>query len=172
MLPPFSDLVEAHWRDVARLCAALAGPDDAEDAAQRAWLNALRAYPSLRHQRNLKGWLLTIAARAAMDGHRDRAKRPVPVADLPERPAGRLGDPSDLPDAELWALVRRLPERQRTAVGLRYALDLPHQEVAVAIGCSAAMSRRLVSDGLAALRQLLAGPAEELEPTQSGGRRQ
>jgi hypothetical protein len=92
VLPPFQTLVDAHWRDVARVAAALAGPDDAEDAAQRAWVSALRAYPSLTSARNLRGWLLTIAANAAMDGHRSRARRPVPVAELPDR--RRPPDPS------------------------------------------------------------------------------
>lgn len=73
MLPPFQQLVDEHWRDVARLCAALAAPGEGEDAAQRAWLRALDAYPSLTHARNLRGWLLTIAARAAVDTHRPRA---------------------------------------------------------------------------------------------------
>jgi len=161
MLPPFYELVDAYWRDVARLCLALAGPDDGEDAAQRAWLNALRAYPSLKHDRNLKGWLLTVAARAAMDGHRDRARRPVPMADPPERAAGSMpGDPSELPGDEIWTLVAELPERERIAVGLRYALDQPHAEIAAAVGVSEAMSRRLVSDGLAKLRVAL-GRTEE-----------
>ena len=154
MLPPFYELVDAYWRDVARLCFALAGPDDGEDAAQRTWLNALRAYPSLRHDRNLKGWLLTVAARAAMDGHRDRARRPVPMASPPERAvsAPASGDPSALPDDGIWSLVAALPERERLAVGLRYALDQPHAEIASTLNVSEAMSRRLVSDGLAKLR--------------------
>jgi len=152
MLPPFYELVDAYWRDVARLCLAMAGPDDGEDAAQRAWLNALRAYPSLKHGRNLKGWLLTVAARAAIDGHRDRARRPVPMADPPERTSSGLGEPDVLPGDGIWALVAELPERERVAVGLRYALDQPHAEIAATIGVSEAMSRRLVSDGLAKLR--------------------
>lgn len=152
MLPPFYDLVDAYWRDVARLCRALAGPDDGEDAAQRAWLNALRAYPSLRHGRNLKGWLLTVAARAAMDGHRERARRPIPMAEPPERAGSPLDDPAEQRDDEIWTLVASLPERERLAVGLRYALDQPHAEIAATIGVSEAMSRRLVSDGLAKLR--------------------
>ena len=152
MLPPFYELVDAYWRDVARLCRALAGPDDGEDAAQRAWLNALRAYPSLKHDRNLKGWLLTVAARAAMDGHRDRARRPVPMAEPPERTGSGFGNPAELPGDEIWTLVAELPERERVAVGLRYALDQPHAEIAAEIGVSEAMSRRLVSDGLARLR--------------------
>lgn len=149
MLPPFQQLVDDHWRDVARLCAALAAPGEGEDAAQRAWLQALDAYPSLRHARNLRGWLLTIAARAAADTHRRRARRPTPVAALPDVPAGAPAARDD----ELWTLVRALPERQRVAVALHYVLDLPHAEAARVLGTTPAASRRLVSDALAGLRR-------------------
>lgn len=150
VLPPFQELVDAHWRDVARLAAALAGPDDAQDAAQRAWVQALRAYPSLTHTRNLRGWLLTITARAATDGHRARARAPLPVADLPERAAP--ADPAP-PDDALWCAVRALPERQRQAVALHYVLDLSHRDVGAALGTTEAASRRLVSDALKTLRR-------------------
>jgi RNA polymerase sigma factor (sigma-70 family) len=156
-LPPFQQLVDEHWRDVARLAAALAGSADAEDVAQQAWLQALRAYPSLEHGRNLRSWLLTITARAAIDAHRVRARRPVPVPELPDRPA-----PATRPsDGQLWERVRALPDRQRTAVALHYVLDLPHAEVARVLGTTPAMSRRLVSDALATLR---GGMLEEARP--------
>lgn len=148
VLPPFQTLLDAHAGAVSRLCAALAGPNDGADCAQETWLAALRAYPALRHDRNLRGWLLTIAARCAVDSHRARGRRPVPVADVPDR----VSAPMASGDSELWVRVRRLPERQRLAVGLRYALGLPHAEVAAALGCTETTSRRLVSDGLAALR--------------------
>jgi DNA-directed RNA polymerase specialized sigma24 family protein len=86
-LPPFQQLVDAHWRDVARLAAALGGAQDGDDVAQQAWTQALAAYPSLAHGRNLRAWLFTITARVATDNHRGRARRAVPVGELPERPA-------------------------------------------------------------------------------------
>jgi RNA polymerase sigma factor (sigma-70 family) len=36
-------------------------------------------------------------------------------------------------DSELWALVRALPPRQRTAVALRYVGDFTHAEIARAM---------------------------------------
>lgn len=152
-LPPFQALVDAHWRDVARFAAALAGPDDAQDCAQRAWAAALAAYPSLTHARNLRGWLLTITHRAAMDGHRSRARRPVPVADVPD--VADQGTGYEAHDEHLWSLVRALPERQRVAVALRYVLDLDHRAIAAALGTTPAASRRLVSDALTTLREQL-----------------
>lgn len=160
-LPPFQRLVDEHWRDVARLARALAGPVDGDDVAQQAWTQALAAYPGLRSATNLRGWLLTITARCATDAHRARARRAVPVADVAgvgDRPDA--GEPA-LPDGDLWAAVGRLPERQRVAVALRYVVDLDHAEVARALGTTPGATRRLVSDALATLRGVTAGGIAE-----------
>lgn len=151
-LPPFQELVDAYWPDVARLSYALAGPDEGADCAQQVWEQALAAYPRLRHTGNLKGWLLTITHRVAVDGHRARIRRPVPVATTPDT-AGSV-DVRE-PDPQLWAAVRRLPERHRVAIALRYVLDLDHAEIARQLNTTQTMSRRLVSDGLATLREEL-----------------
>lgn len=155
-LPPFQQLVDAHWRDVARLAHALAGPDHGDDVAQQAWTQALGAYPGLTRATNLRGWLLTITRHCAMDVHR-AARRTTPVAD-PGDPAHGPGATTiavagpDDPRPELWAAVAGLPERQRAAVALKYVSDLDHREIARVLGTSPAMSRRLVSDALATLR--------------------
>jgi RNA polymerase sigma factor (sigma-70 family) len=154
-LPPFQRLVDQHWRDVARFAHALAGPVDGDDVAQQAWTQALAAYPRLRSSANLKGWLLTITARCATDVHRARARRPVPVADVTgvhDPPDGGAEPGSADPGDPLWVAVRALPERQRTAVALRYVADLDHAQVARALGTTPAATRRLVSDALTTLR--------------------
>jgi RNA polymerase sigma factor (sigma-70 family) len=153
-LPPFQQLVDAHWRDVSRLAHALAGPGEGEDVAQQAWTQALAAYPRLDSARNLRSWLMTITARCAMDGHRSRSRRAVPTDDLPE-PAHAAPAADDLAtqgNSLLWEHVRSLPVRQREAVALRYVADLDHAGVAAAMGTTPAATRRLVSDALAALR--------------------
>ena len=154
-LPAFQTLVDAHWRDVARLAHALAGPVDGDDVAQQAWTQALAAYPSLRSNRNLRGWLLTITHRCAMDAHRGRARRAVPHDDPASLSEGPAAPPADagLPDGPLWASVAALPPRQREAVVLKYVADLDHPTIATVLGTSPAMSRRLVSDALATLRK-------------------
>ena len=160
-LPAFQTLVDAHWRDVARLAHALAGPVDGDDVAQQAWTQALAAYPSLRSARNLRGWLLTITHRCAMDAHRGRARRAVPPDDPASLAAVTRAAPAadvallDGPmlDQPLWASVAALPPRQREAVVLKYVADLDHPTIAAALGTSPAMSRRLVSDALATLRK-------------------
>ena len=154
-LPAFQTLVDAHWRDVARLAHALAGPVDGDDVAQQAWTQALAAYPSLRSATNLRGWLLTITHRCAMDVHRGRARRAVPhddPASLSEGPAAPAAD-AGLPDGPLWASVAALPPRQREAVVLKYVADLDHPTIARVLDTSPTMSRRLVSDALSTLRR-------------------
>lgn len=157
-LPPFQQLVDAHWRDVARLAHSLAGPGEGDDVAQQAWTQALAAYPRLTSAANLRSWLMTITARCAMDGHRARARRPLPVEELPEAPGGPAGaipgaDRAALEDdPALWERIRSLPPRQREAIALRYVADLDHAAVAAAMGTTPAATRRLVSDALAALR--------------------
>ena len=159
-LPPFQRLVDAHWRDVARLAHALAGPGDGDDVAQQAWTQALAAYPRLRSAENLRGWLLTVTARCATDVHRARSRRATVVPDVAAaaesagRPATSPGadDVTSPPDHPLWAAVRALPERQRTAVALRYVADLDHAEIADRLGTTPGATRRLVSDALATLR--------------------
>lgn len=149
-LPPFQALVDAHWRDVTRLARALAGSGDGDDVAQRAWEKAFQAYPALASARNLRGWLLTITARCATDAHRARRPQSPLSEDLPVAVPGP--GPDDWPDPRLWRAVGRLPERQRTAVALKYVGDLDHAGVARALGTTPAASRRLVSDALATLR--------------------
>ena len=156
-LPPFQQLVDAYWRDVARLAHALAGPVDGDDVAQQAWTQALVAYPRLRSASNLRGWLLTITSRCAMDVHRARGRRAVPSNDIAMigEVSGRAmvqGPETELADETLWYHVASLPERQRHAVVLKYVGDLDHRSIAKALGMTPVMSRRLVSDGLAALR--------------------
>lgn len=151
-LPPFQSLVDAHWRDVIRLACALAGPAEADDVAQQAWTQALAAYPGLRSADNLRGWLLTITHRCATDVHRRRARTPVATGDVPERSDPMATEVDVVDDGPLWRAVRALPERQRTALALRYLADLDHATVATAMGTTPAATRRLVSDALATLR--------------------
>src|SRR4051812_24606647 len=129
------------------------GRDGAEDCFQETFLSALRAYPKLKDAHNLRSWLLTIAHRKAIDHHRARGRAPVPVAE-PAEPVAVEGIPE--PDDGLWAAVGALPPKQRAAVALRYGSDLPHGEIASALGCSPEAARRSLHEGLKRLRKELA----------------
>jgi RNA polymerase sigma factor (sigma-70 family) len=150
-LPPFQAFLDSHSTDVHRFLVAAVGPDEADDCFQETFIAALRAYPRLRPGSNLRGWVLTIAHRKALDSHRARRRRPLPTEHLPERPADtptRLdGEP------ELWRAVRALPPKQRAAVAHRFVNDLAYTEVAAVMGCSEDAARRSVHEGLKRLRE-------------------
>ena len=146
-LPPFQKLLDAHGRDVHRFLAALVGPVDADDCYQETWLAALRAYPRLRDAGNLRGWVLTIAHRKAID-HVRRRRAVTPVANVPDR----ADAPVAAADDELWAHVRELPPKQRTAVALRYFVDAGYSEISTVMGTTEEAARRNVHEGLKRLR--------------------
>ncbi len=152
-MPPFQVLIDEHAADVMAVLRGAVGRVDAEDCFQETFLAALRAYPKLGDDSNLRGWLLTIAHRKAIDHHRANGKRPLPVAE-PEELAAVTAEP-DL-DEGLWELVGALPPKQRAAVALRYACDLPHAEIAAALGCTPEAARRSLHEGIKRLRKELA----------------
>lgn len=153
-LPPFQSFLDANREAVWRFLVASVGRVDAEDCFQETFIAALRAYPKLKPSRehNLHAWVLTIAHRKAIDAHRARARAALPVAE-PHAVDGRSAAPAALRDQQLWDAVQELPERQRSAVVLRYLGDLPHREIAAAIGCSEEAARRSLHEGLAKLRE-------------------
>ena len=148
-LPPFQSFLDEHRDTVFRFLVAMVGPDDAEDAFQETFIAALRAYPRLRPDSNLRAWALTIAHRKAIDSIRARRRRAVPVADVPEV-AVEDGRPEG---SGLWAEARKLPASQREALLYRFAADLPYSDVAVALGTSEEAARQRVSEGVRRLRK-------------------
>ena len=147
--PPFQWFLDQHRDDVYRFLIAAVGAQEADDCFQETFLSAMRAYPRLRPNSNMRAWVHTIAHRKALDSHRARGRRPLPVADPPERAAGNgAGEPGEA----LWAEVRKLPGKQRGAIALRFAGDLPHDQIGRVLGCSEEAARRNVHEGLKKLR--------------------
>ena len=152
-LPPFQSLLDAHGRDVHRFLIASVGPVDADDCYQETWIAALRAYPELRNASNLRSWVLTIAHRKAIDHARSRARRPVPVG---EPDTGAAEPPTEATrtfDGEIWSTVAGLPDKQRTALALRFVADAAYAEIAAVMDTSEEAARRNVHEGLKRLRK-------------------
>jgi RNA polymerase sigma factor (sigma-70 family) len=151
---PFEEIVAEHGDVVMRVCRALLGPADAEDAWSETFLAALRHYPDLPPGSNVKGWLVTIAHNKSIDLLRSSARRPVPAGDLPERSASPEPDLTDElePDGDLRRAVERLAPRQRAAVVFRYLADLSYAEVGDLLDATPAAARRSAADGIANLR--------------------
>jgi RNA polymerase sigma factor (sigma-70 family) len=153
-LPPFQALLDEHSTDLYRFCVATAGWGEADDCFQETWIAALRAYPKLRRADNLRAWLFRIAQNKAIDLHRSRARRPVPVEAVPE-PAATEPEGPVLDDGQpdLWGALRDLPPKQRTAVFCRTVLGMPYDELAVLMESSEDAARHNVFEGLKKLRE-------------------
>ena len=160
---PFEQIVTEYGPMVLRVCRAILGPVDAEDAWSETFLAALTAYPGLGEDANVEAWLVTIAHRKAIDSTRARARRPIltgtgVAGDRPDTPAAAdvqaagLGRPEDW-DGDLWAALRALPEKQRLVVAYHYLAGLPYAEIAAVVGGTTDAARRAAADGIRNLRR-------------------
>ena len=162
---PFEQIVAEYGPMVLRVCRAVLGPYEAEDAWSETFLAALKAYPRLSGDANVEAWLVTIAHRKAIDATRSAARRPLPAGSLPERPA-RTGRPEDW-DGDLWAALAALPAKQRAAVAYHYLAGLPYAQIAQITGGSTDAARRAAADGIKALRAAYPAAAQGEEEGES-----
>ena len=149
---PFEEIVEAHGPVVLRVCRALLGPADAEDAWSETFLAALRAYPDLRPDSNVQG-----LARHDRAPKGDRCAPRAPAKPGPDGSSPGRASPAEpagaVVDDELWAALVALPDKQQAAVIHHYLGGLPYAEVGAVLGTSTDAARRSAADGIAALRR-------------------
>jgi RNA polymerase sigma-70 factor (ECF subfamily) len=108
--------------------------EEAEDAAQEAFLRAWLALPRFRGESSFGTWLHRIVARRALDratAHKTRATREADVEAAEDLPAPIPNESRDLVLARrIGRLMGCLNPRQRAVVELFYGEDLPVHEVA------------------------------------------
>jgi RNA polymerase sigma factor (sigma-70 family) len=146
VIPPFETFYETNRDEVFRFLTRRLGREQADDAFQETFLRALRAYPRLEHGEHLRAWVFTIASRIVVD----EARRRRPTAELPELAAV---DDSRPAFEDLAPLTDELPPKERAAVILRYGYDLGYDEIAAALGSTAAAARQATSAGVRRLRK-------------------
>jgi RNA polymerase sigma-70 factor (ECF subfamily) len=151
----FPDLVTSMQGPLYSGLRSLAGPE-AEDLAQETFIRAYRALSSYEPHRirelNLRGWIWTIALNLGRNHRRDRARRPLPVLDLPE-PVVAETDP---PDFAAWdRRLRNLPPGMRRAVILRHVAGLSYDEIAEATGQPSGSVKSDVHRGIDKLRRVM-----------------
>ena len=150
---PFQQFLDEHRTSVLAFLRAMVGSVDADDCFQETFMAALRNYERMDGA-NPRAWVLTIARNKALDHHRATARRAVPSDRLPDVAAPARAEQ----DPELWEAVAALPDRQRTAVALRFACDLRYRDVGESMGTTEEAARRNVHE---ALRKLRASVGEE-----------
>jgi len=150
-LPPFEVVVSLHGPMVLRVCRAVLGPVEADDAWSETFLSAMQAYPRLAPDANVEAWLVTIAHRKAIDQLRARERQPTTTEHLPET-TSTDGQPGSW-QSDLWSALKELPTKQRQTVAYHYLAGLPYAEIARIVGGTPEAARRAAADGIAALRK-------------------
>jgi RNA polymerase sigma-70 factor (ECF subfamily) len=139
-----------HARLFGSLVALSGDRELAAEATDEALSRALQHWERVRAMDSPEGWTY----RVAVNVMRRLARR----RNMERRVLGRLARGATVvasqpaPGDEVWDLVRALPERQRTAVVLRYVADLAEADVAAAMS----VTRGTVASTLAAARRALA----------------
>jgi RNA polymerase sigma-70 factor (ECF subfamily) len=138
-------LFQEHGAAVYRFAVVLLRHhQDAEDVVQETFLKLLQHLRMGGDTRNLRGWLFTVAAHAARDRLRRRARW------LPWTPAYDASvAPPRLPDEDgrlrtVRETLQRLPVRDRLLLALR-AQGLSYREIASASGVQPASVGRLLA---------------------------
>ncbi len=133
---PFEAVVEIHGPTVLRVCLAVVGAAEADDAWSETFLSAMKAYPSLPDDANVEAWLVTIAHRRAIDVGRARSRRRGPDR-LHRRPRRPSTIAPKQPTPTSWPPSPALPDKQRQSVAYHYLGGLPYAEVASIVGGTA-----------------------------------
>jgi RNA polymerase sigma-70 factor (ECF subfamily) len=183
----FERAVVRHRHELLVHCYRMLGSvHDAEDAVQETLLRAWRAADRFDPTRaSLRTWLYRIATNACLTALESRSSRPLPsdvgpVFDDPDAPLVPNLDvpwltpiPGD-PEASaversrlrlaLVAALQLLPARQRAALILRDALDLPAAEVGESLGMSTAAVNSALQRARATLARSGVDPEGAVEP--------
>ncbi len=154
----FAELIEGHYDLIHRTAWKWCGNrDDAEDIAQDVCVKLGRAIAGFDGRSAFSSWVYRITLNAVRDMQRAGKRR------------GRYADayaevsPEDQPaeqeeaatSNQLWAAVRKLPEKQRDAVLLVYAEELSHAAAAEIMGIREATVSFHVHEARKTLRGLL-----------------
>jgi RNA polymerase sigma-70 factor (sigma-E family) len=149
-------LYEAHALGLVRLAVVMVGDRPAaEDVVQEAFCGLYRRWAALSDPGKAVSYLRS----SVMNGCRSLLRR------RSRQPTGAIGNPAG-ESAEVAALVgeehqqvllaiRRLPDRQRQALVLRYYLDLDEEEIAQVMGISRGTVKSTTSRARAALGRML-----------------
>lgn len=155
----FDEIVRAHRAAVYRVARRVLGShEEADEAAQLAFVRAWKALHRFRGEAALRTWLVRIALNVARTMR--AARRPVEGMDAAER----LPDPAEGSDAafgreqerqRLRRAVAKLPPRQREVVILKVFSEMTYGDVAAVLRLSEGTVKAHLHQAVANLRRRL-----------------
>jgi RNA polymerase sigma-70 factor, ECF subfamily len=170
----FRLLIERHQRAVINIIYRSIGDAwEAEDLAQRVFLQVFRSAQRYQATAKFTTWLFTITHNTILNEHRRRARHRAESLDAithPDRPEEMAHDLPD-PRAEdpsraaaerelqerIQEAIQKLPDVQRTAVLLCRFEGLAYEEIAIVLGCSVSAVKSLLHRARETLKEQLRG---------------
>lgn len=168
------DLIERHQRAVINtIHRAIGDASEAEDLAQRVFVQVYRSAKRYKPTAKFTTWLFTITRNTILNEHRRRSRHPAESLDALQEPRDSESAGWQAPDTatrdpaqeaverelqeKIREAVRELPEAQRTAVILCRYEGLSYEEIAEVLGCSVSATKSLLHRARLALKDKLRG---------------
>ncbi|NPV67342.1 MAG: sigma-70 family RNA polymerase sigma factor [Anaerolineae bacterium] len=178
----FGLLVEHYQTAVFNLAYRMLGePQEAEDAAQEAFLRAYANLSRYDPERSFKTWLLSIASNHCIDRLRKRRLTWLSIEEeegVSVHPAlvSTAAGPEEAyleqeRSADIQALLARLPPDYRLVVVLRYWYDMSYTEIAEALNTSESAIKSRLFRARQTLADLMEGgplPTRPMAPVLEG----
>lgn len=144
-------------RRVYGLASRIAGPEDADEVAQEAFVRILRGMPKFRGDAALGTWIYRLAVNAALTHVSRRPKRAEGDEVLENLPASTANARDPGLSARLERALQALPAGYRAVLVLHDVEGLSHEECAEIVGCRVGTSKSQLHKARARMRELL-GP--------------
>ena len=153
----FSELVLRHQTAIYRICYRVLGNlQDAEDAAQEAFIRAYDRLHSFQGRSAFKTWMTRLAVHVSLNAL-DRRKRFNPLVDEHEAPG--LGPEAEAVRSEsvteLHCALQQLQPNHRAAVVLRDLEGISYREIAEHLDVPEGTAKGWVHRGRQQLKELL-----------------
>jgi RNA polymerase sigma-70 factor (ECF subfamily) len=170
----FRELIERHQRAVINtIHRAIGDAWEAEDLAQRVFLQVYRSAKRYKPTAKFTTWLFTITRNMILNEHRRRVRHAAESLDALQDSRDAEGggwqaadmttrDPSQAVVEREWQdkiaeAIRQLPEAQQTAVILCRYEGLSYEEIAEVLGCSVSATKSLLHRARLTLKEKLRG---------------
>jgi RNA polymerase sigma-70 factor, ECF subfamily len=160
--PSFDEFYAGTAARIVRHAYALTGDlDDARDIAQETFARAWQRWSSVSACDSPEAWVRRVATNLAIS--RWRRAQTARLLTAREARAAKHAPEISTDTVALVAGLRTLPQRQRTVLVLYYLADLPVQQIAAELGCSAGSVKSWLARGRAALAEALR--SDDANPT-------
>jgi RNA polymerase sigma-70 factor (sigma-E family) len=151
-------LYQSHALGLLRLAVIMLGDREAaEDVVQDAFLGLFRRWGALDDPERALAYVRSSVFNGCRTVLRKRTRDREFVLVEPAAESAEARVVLGEEHREVLAALRRLPDRQREAVALRYCLDMPVDEVARSMGVAEGTVKSATSRGIAAITRMLKG---------------